>query len=340
MKKPLMKLRNLDVFRVVVAIFVVMIHTSPLASISMLADFLLTRVLARVGVPFFLMISGYFLFGKGSISTANKQRVRKFMHHVLILYLLAIVLYLPLSVYAGNYFSDPLRVFVSVFIDGTFYHLWYFPGVLTAIWLLRVLAKKLTDRQLLILTLILYLFALAGDAYGGLALRIPILRDVLAAWYRVSPYTRNGWFFMPVWLMLGHVMARGQLRVKHPLGLAGVSLSLMVVEALLLHQAHVQHHDSMYLFLLPLMIGLFTWLMQGSTQRCLLCRNFSMTLYLIHPWMIVVVRILAKVVHMPSLVLVSPLQFVLVFMLSSIVSLLLIYALNEMKKHREHGAIS
>ena len=43
---------GIDVFRLVAALLVVAIHTSPLASISADADFLLTRVLARLGVPF------------------------------------------------------------------------------------------------------------------------------------------------------------------------------------------------------------------------------------------------------------------------------------------------
>ena len=45
----------LDIFRLVAALLVVAIHTSPLWSVSELADFALSRVLARVAVPFFFM---------------------------------------------------------------------------------------------------------------------------------------------------------------------------------------------------------------------------------------------------------------------------------------------
>ena len=51
----------LDGFRMFAALLVVCIHTSPLASLNADADFWLTRVLARVGVPFFFLVSGYFL---------------------------------------------------------------------------------------------------------------------------------------------------------------------------------------------------------------------------------------------------------------------------------------
>ena len=48
----------LDGFRMFAALLVVCIHTSPLASLNADADFWLTRVLARVGVPFFFLVSG------------------------------------------------------------------------------------------------------------------------------------------------------------------------------------------------------------------------------------------------------------------------------------------
>ena len=51
----------LDRFRLLAAVLVVCNHTSPLEDLSPTADFLLTRVLARIAVPFFLMVSGYFL---------------------------------------------------------------------------------------------------------------------------------------------------------------------------------------------------------------------------------------------------------------------------------------
>ena len=49
-----------DWFRVVCAVLVVTIHTSPLETVSPDADWLLTRVIARIAVPFFFMATGYF----------------------------------------------------------------------------------------------------------------------------------------------------------------------------------------------------------------------------------------------------------------------------------------
>ena len=52
---------GLDLFRLAAALLVVAIHTSPLTSINGEADFFFTRVLARIAVPFFLMVTGHFM---------------------------------------------------------------------------------------------------------------------------------------------------------------------------------------------------------------------------------------------------------------------------------------
>lgn len=51
----------LDWARIGAVMLVVANHTSPLIGISEMADFWLTRIVARLAVPFFLMITGYFL---------------------------------------------------------------------------------------------------------------------------------------------------------------------------------------------------------------------------------------------------------------------------------------
>lgn len=51
---------GIDYFRFVASLLIIAIHTSPFVSFSETGDFILTRVVARVAVPFFLMTSGFF----------------------------------------------------------------------------------------------------------------------------------------------------------------------------------------------------------------------------------------------------------------------------------------
>lgn len=52
---------GIDFARFVFALLIIAIHTSPLASFNETGDFILARVIARTGVPFFFMVSGFFL---------------------------------------------------------------------------------------------------------------------------------------------------------------------------------------------------------------------------------------------------------------------------------------
>ena len=54
----------IDRFKLLAAFLVIAIHTSPLTFISPEADYILARVLARVAVPFFFMVTGYFVLPK------------------------------------------------------------------------------------------------------------------------------------------------------------------------------------------------------------------------------------------------------------------------------------
>ena len=68
--------KGIDFFRFISAILIVAIHTSPLMSYSQTGDFIFTRIIARVAVPFFLMTSGYFLISK---YTYNADKLKEFV---------------------------------------------------------------------------------------------------------------------------------------------------------------------------------------------------------------------------------------------------------------------
>lgn len=62
---------GIDFFRIIAALLIITIHTSPLLTYSETGDFILTRILARIAVPFFLMTSGFFLISRYQYDTKN-----------------------------------------------------------------------------------------------------------------------------------------------------------------------------------------------------------------------------------------------------------------------------
>ena len=275
---------TLDLFRLAAVLLVVMNHTSPLADVSAMADFWLTRVLARVAVPFFLMTTGYFL------SRNHWAGVGRQLKKLCLLYGVCILLYLPVNFYAGS-FTGPADVLRKLLVDGTFYHLWYFPATILGIVIARWLSR-LGLRVALPVAALLYLIGLGGDSYYGLVSQIPLLRTLYDGIFTLCGYTRNGLFFAPLFLLLG---AAGR-RWNQKLSLAGFFLSLaaMSAEGLWLHRMDVQRHDSMYLALPLCIVCLFSLLLGGNKGESRKVREFSTAVYVLHPLCIVLVRGAAK----------------------------------------------
>ena len=285
---------GIDLFRLAVAFFMVAIHTSPLADVSETGDFILTRVLARVGVPFFFMTSGFFLISR---DVCHTKRLRDFEKKTAVIYGAAILLYLPVNVYQGYFQTEHFlpKLLKDLVFDGTLYHLWYLPATMLGALLAWGLMAKLGERRALAAASVLYLVGLFGDSYYGLTEQFSGVRCFYTQLFLVSDYTRNGIFFAPLFFLLGGILAQKE-RKKLSVCVAGfcVSFSLMLAEALLLRHFSLQRHDSMYLLLPFCMYFLFESLLHIRGRRLAFLRDVSLVIYLIHPLVIVMLRPAAR----------------------------------------------
>ena len=296
---------GIDEFRLAAALLVITIHTSPLASCSETGDFFLTRVIARVAVPFFLMASGFFLISQYA---RDAGRLWAFLKKTAVLYGISIAVYLPLNLYNG-YFSGKHflpELIKDLIFDGTMYHLWYLPASMLGAGIAWYAVRRLGFKKALIVTLGLYAAGLLGDSYYGIAEKLPILSVFYQNLFEITDYTRNGIFFAPVFLVMGGMAAeeaaRGESLSLQICGAGlGVSFLLMSCEGLLLRELGIQRHDSMYLFLLPCMYFLFRLLLFRRGSRKERIRTWALLIYIIHPMMIVGVRLLAKLTGLESL---------------------------------------
>lgn len=92
---------GVEYFKLIAAFLVIAIHTSPLATYSETGDFVLTRIIARVAVPFYFMVSGYFLISRYAYNT---DKLKSFLKKMVVIYGISIFLYIPVNVY-NHYFS-------------------------------------------------------------------------------------------------------------------------------------------------------------------------------------------------------------------------------------------
>ncbi|MDE5967079.1 MAG: acyltransferase [Lachnospiraceae bacterium] len=380
----------LDWFRLAAAFLVIAIHTSPLSSFSEAADFFLTRVLARVAVPFFFMVTGQFVLsglfadecgirrektetGDGEMGNPTGRgqasaKVRRYLKKAGLLYIGAVLLYVPLGIYAGHYKGIGLGKALKMLIfDGTFYHLWYFPACILGTALIWLFSRYLPYRQLFVLTVFLYVLALLGDSYFGLTAKLPLLSHIYETGFKISSYTRNGLLFAPVFLMLG----AGYGMQKEGTGYGGrnqglgrgtlfggliVFFLLMTAEAFLLRHLDWQRHDSMYISLPFVMVFLYSLLesagslvtsgLEGKPDQVSppsinepaasagpALRAITAWMYVLHPAVIVAVRLGAKAMHLNKLLVNQSLVHYVIVGIISLVAGWVIWKIKELWRY-------
>nr|WP_122011559.1 serine racemase VanT catalytic subunit [Maliibacterium massiliense] len=321
---------HIDRFRMVAALLIVAIHTSPLLRVNQTLDFALTRVVARVAVPFFLMVTGYFV-----LVSPNKRAVRRFLQNTGLLYAAATLLYLPVNLYAGH--LNGATLLKDIFFDGTFYHLWYLPAAILGVLLVCVLMRACGGKATFAIACALYALGMLGDSYYGLIAQIPWLKACYDAVFTVSSYTRNGIFYAPLFLCMGAALARHGARHRHPARtnalLLALFLVLMLAEGLTLHHFAFQRHDSMYVTLPLCMYFLFQLLLTPSRKNLRTLRDMALGVYILHPLAIILVRGAAKAVGLTALLVDNNLlHYIAVCLLSLVMAYLLVLLLRRLRR--------
>lgn len=313
------RIGKLDDFKWIAALLVAAIHTSPLESINVTADFILTRVLARVAVPFFMMVTGYFVL-YAAVAEGSFRRIWHSLKKIGFLYLTVTLLYLPVQAYKLTGGETALSIQAlcrAVFFDGTYYHLWYLPAVMIGLPICWVLLR-LTGQYAYAAAGVLYVTGLFGDSYYGLACRIPMLAKMYESMFRLFSQTRNGLFFAPLFLLLGYraALERKERSAKRSRCSFFLCLLLMCAEGLLLHLHTEQEHNSMYLLLPVCMIFLFEALLKGVAVRDVRRGTFYQTgpmlFYFLHPFIILIIRAFVKLTKLNLILEVSPIYYLAV----------------------------
>ena len=329
---------GIDYFRFIAALLIVAIHTSPLSSFSETGNFIFTRIVSRVAVPFFFMTSGFFLISR---YTCNAEKLGAFIKKTTLIYGVAILLYIPINVYNGYFKMDNLlpNIIKDIVFDGTLYHLWYLPASIIGAAIAWYLVKKVHYRKAFLIASVLYIIGLFGDSYYGIVKSVSYLNVFYNLIFQLTDYTRNGIFFAPIFFVLGGYIADNKDRLSFKKSIIGFAtcFSLMFAEALTLRRFELQRHDSMYVFLLPSICFLFYFLMHFKGKNRAQLRTISLIIYIIHPFVVVLIRLFAKITHLQNaLVENSLIHYLLVCIISAGLGLALT-AIWNIYKPKEHN---
>lgn len=315
---------NLNVVRIIAVILVIANHTSPFLSYDKNLDFFVTRVLARIAVPFFLMIIGYFSMER---FVNDRDAFIIFVKRIGKLYAISVMLYLPIIYYSGG-FSNPsvISIIKLLLIDGALYHLWYFPALIVGASITRFLIKHSSFPFLVIV--ILYFIGLGGDSYYGLVSMFEPVKIFYDLIFSIFSYTRNGLFLVPMFLYLGYYIKTNKMIVNNNIALV-LSFIVFVLESLTIKSMNIARHDSMTVSLVLFMTFLFSTLISKENEVNKDLNTLTTLMYVLHPMVIVIVRVLSKALFMPIVLDNSLIFFSIVITFTLLLSVLFTYIKNQ-----------
>lgn len=325
---------NIDVWRFIVSFLIVANHISPFAQINPEFDYFITRILSRIAVPLFLMITGYYVLDK---SLKDINNLKDYTKKLLKIYLFCILLYIPLNIYMGKFSNINILQFIKdIFINGTLYHLWYFPALILGLWVTYYLIKKMGDKKTFVITSILYFIGLFGDSYYGITLLNSLFTNMYEFIFKVCDYTRNGLFLVPIFLCMGYLIKRNKEANNYDLYFALLFFICMTIEGMTLHYFNLPRHDSMYIFLVPLMYFLFKYLINKSKTSNKYLRKIATGIYIFHPLFIVAIRFIFKNIGLEKIVVENNMILYLVVSFTTLIFMIIFEKLKGVLHSGKH----
>lgn len=292
---------SIDMAKFICALLVITIHTRPFSDMSDILDFYLSDVIARVAVPLFFSISGYFFFhslryenGKIVNCTSNRKRLFKQLKRLGFLYvgfaLFYTIVQLPEWYRVGWWGMTAVKdSFVSFFFRGSYYHLWYLLAIIYALSLAYLLFSCVSIRYCGITILALWCIECLLYSYNWIGLtassslnwltnHFPIVFDAV---FRAVPLVGVGIVAMQ------HPFQRRNQTIFS----AAFSAIACIAEASILHFCTPNSESYSYLIFTPVMsyfvlqVLLIMPIKERPTLGKLL-RNSSLLIYCIHPFFI------------------------------------------------------
>ncbi|WP_028021505.1 acyltransferase [Enterovibrio calviensis] len=265
---PSARISSLEMGRLLAIFAVIIIHAGPLRgeaysqNINIVSDAL--NQLSRFAVPFFFLLTGYFVQPK--LTQDPLHTFRRYAKPLMIIWLAWSVIYLLLPfrmdvvmsegylTERSGYWNYLLEAPLNTLFEGGLVHLWYIPGLLCALGIMALLIKYNQQSLMVPLALGLYVWGLGAGSYQViLEGNAPI-------------FTRNGPFFSLLMVVAGFELRRRNITLSSNIALTMFigGLLMCLAEGAFLSQYDIWMATHDFLLGTPFMaIGIFCLLLNN-----------------------------------------------------------------------------
>lgn len=295
---------NIDLIKYIFAILILILHFRPFLHSQNQLDLAFNNIVTRICVPFFFLVTGYFVAKK---ERNNADYIKSYIKKIIPLYLIWSAIYIPIIIATvieywpaiNQYLINinisipvlillfilllPLIIIVALLYTGVYYHLWYFPAVIFPLIVLSKWKKKFDIKYLLVTSFILLLFGATETYYGALPFNI---KQLTSYYYNIFFTTRNFLFFGLFYVVLGYIMGtKEKVYSSYCFVNFIISCFLLTFEGIILHSIE-RLNSNILLFCVPLVYYLFIsilYLNDILKAKNLMFRSLSKYYYLVHP---------------------------------------------------------
>lgn len=226
---------------------------------------------------------------------ATKERLRRFVKRLLLLYGIWGVIYIPfnankLFVKVETIAETSHFIFNTIFINGTAGHLWFFPALLFAVIFIWILQKKLSHRAILLISAF---FLMSGIIFATYFPALKLMANMPQLFLKIEEIigfigTRNGLFYGLFYVSLGAYLAskNNQMKTRHAIWLFLASMGLLGLESYIAIIFLNVESTVLWFSVMPATYALFIIATKieipGPIRLSLLCRKLSTLLYTTH----------------------------------------------------------
>lgn len=282
-------LTGIDLFKLIAAALVLMSHTGILNSYSQKLNYYFVNVTFRWCVPFFFMVSGYFMVD-------DLKRLCRYLLRIFLLELLWTVLYYIAPGYPMELNMELVRRFFQ--IGGAIDPFWYLPSLAVSVLLVYVLRKicRENDAAMFVIVSILYIFALVGDTYlyAFPNNKISVINSIL--WVGS---TRNGFLFGSLYIFIGNFLRRNgktekllcDVKYSTLAAVIAVSFLYLCLEIFIFARLHTGVDCNVLVSTVPLATAVFLLSLKLRVRADLsrFCRKMSTLIFMSHYYFVIVI---------------------------------------------------
>ena len=276
----------------------------------------------------------------------DNSRLKNFIKSMVLMYVLAMVISIPLNIYKGYFLKEHLFVNIikDVIFDGMVYNLWYFPSAVIGGVISWFLVRKKRIKSAFFIVLILYIFGLCLDNYYFIFENIPFMNYLYAHIYEISSHFGDGIFYAPMFFVLGGIISNGDDKTSlKNRGIALlISFIMLFAEVRLFYEFGVSRLNAIYILSVPFSYFLFSVLscLKGRASRVnkVFC-DLSLLIYIVYPSIITLLQFIIKRWNLSNGIFKSGyVCYIFVVFISVMISLIFIPLLKKIKgKNRIHS---